>query len=158
MTIIRRAPHRAYVAREEFGIPGLSKGIPNPLDETKKLAEKVLAEAKAEAVKVKSDATRLATQTVNLAKNEALRIVEAAKAEALKIKDAAVKLGEGIGNRLKDVLGDIMSKLLGPLWDWILQAWSWFKWVLTVICCLCLCSSSWMCGCIPGLIALLGME
>ena len=56
---------------------------------------------------------------------------------AAKGTTGAVKTaGKGVTSLPKTV----GNKVLGPVWDFFKKIWAWFRWVLSVVCCVCVLS------------------
>ena len=47
--------------------------------------------------------------------------------------------------------GTIFNKILGPVWDWLQRVWGWFRYVASLVCCLCVVSSCMALG-VPQLL------
>ena len=58
------------------------------------------------------------------------------------IKDAADKAGKGI----KDAADTVKNKALSPIGDFFKKIWAWLKYVISVICCVCIGSACFMMG------------
>ena len=58
------------------------------------------------------------------------------------IKDTAEKAGKGI----KSLPNTIKSKALAPIGNFFKKIWDWFKYVISVVCCVCIGSACFMMG------------
>ena len=72
-------------------------------------------------------ASNAATSTANAAGSAANATANAGKSAA----NATANAGKSAGSK-------ITNKVLGPIADFFKKIWRWFKWVLSVCCCVCI--------------------
>ena len=57
------------------------------------------------------------------------------------VTSSAQKAGQGAKTAAQKAGQGAMQKVLGPIWNVLKSIWAWFKYVLSVACCVCIASS-----------------